>query len=100
LTTTRILNIYSASISVIMSVWHCNVTFMTWQCEKYDIVTWDSHIAMSHFSLIKWYTSLKRFTCACQISHSYGKFRIAMRTESHCYVNWITWLWQNIRLAL
>jgi hypothetical protein len=79
------------SVSVIMSVWHSNVIFMTWQCDKFDIVTWNSHIAMSNFSLIKWYTSVKRFTCACQNSHSYIKI-------SQSYVNQIAWLWQIIQL--
>jgi hypothetical protein len=61
---------------------------MTWKWEKNDIVTWNSHIAMSHFSRNKWYTSLKRFTCACELSHSSVKI-------SHSYVNRITRVLQN-----
>ena len=75
-----------ASVSATLSLWHSYVIFMTWKCEKNDIVTWNSHIAMSHFSLNKWYTSLKRFTCACELSHSYVKFHIAIWTNSHKYV--------------
>jgi hypothetical protein len=67
-----------ASISATLSLRHCNVIFMTWQCDICDIVMSNYHIAMSYFSLNKWYTSLKRFTCACQNSHGYVKIQIVM----------------------
>jgi hypothetical protein len=62
-----------ASISATLSLRHCNVIFTTWQCDICDIVMSNYHIAMSYFSLNKWYTSLKSFTRACQNSHGYVK---------------------------
>ncbi len=73
--------VHPTSVSVIMSLWHSNVSFMTWQCDKFDIVMLHSDLPMSYFSLNKRYTSLKRFTCACQIWHDYVKFHIALSTK-------------------
>jgi hypothetical protein len=44
---------------------------------------WNFNITISHFSLIKCYTSVKRITCACQSSHIYVKVHIAMCQLNH-----------------
>jgi hypothetical protein len=76
----------SASTSLIMSLWHGSVKYLTSQCEKNDIVVCYFHIAMSYCSLNKCYTSVMRITSACQISLSYVKTLIAMSNISRNYV--------------
>ena len=49
------------------------------------IIMWKFHIAMSNVSLNKCYTSVKRFTCACQNSHAHVKnYRALANFTSLC----------------
>jgi hypothetical protein len=61
----------TTSISATLSLWHSNVIFMTWQCNIFDIVMWNFHIAMTYFSLNKG-------ILPWSVSHCYVKIHIAM----------------------